>query len=200
MLDDILKGIAGLSPFLAAYPPWVRALFVLWGAATAALLLSLILTQRKETPPPTAVSSPATLAIDTEISESRARLRAARNLRTLRDVENDLPLSKLPAGIYGFTTPWSIRHEDMTLSQRSGGTLTLEVHKLMSGEVHLIGYVSQEGALSLEGTGSSNAINLYTRAWEEASTLASVPISRIASADDRGFRDGYVIDIRLLSR
>ncbi len=144
--------------------------------------------------------TPAEVVAPQEVAEPRTKLRKERSLRNLLDTEDDRPVSQLPNGIYGFVTPWSDPHGDPSLSVRPGGTVTLEVHKLAGGEVHIVGYVNKEAAQQVASDASSGVIELYTRAWEEAPILVSLPVPRIASVQNRRFRNDYVLDIRLLPR
>jgi hypothetical protein len=137
--------------------------------------------------------------IGAESAMTRDKLRNERHLRPLPDVDNDRPLSELPAGVYGFIPPWTADDQDVTVSKDSKGTATLEIHKLGDGAVHLVGFVSEAGAGTLKSD-KSGTIMLFPLPWEEATTLAAVPMSRVESLKDRSFREAHVIDIKLLPR
>jgi hypothetical protein len=122
-------------------------------------------------------------------------LRNEQGLRELRPLEEGLPISALPPGVYGFTTPWSVsRLPSADLCAHAGGTAVLEVHKAQSGDVELVGYVSQETAARIADEG---AILLFPEPWEEAKTLVTIPLARIISADSGHFGLGYKIEAQL---
>lgn len=50
-MEKVTRAIEALSPFLASYPTWVRAVFAAWVAATAILMLSLLLARRTNVAP-----------------------------------------------------------------------------------------------------------------------------------------------------
>ena len=55
-MENLIKGLLAIAPFLAPYPPWVKFVFVGWVGLTAVLLVALILA-RPVTVPSTAPSS-----------------------------------------------------------------------------------------------------------------------------------------------
>lgn len=202
MIEKLLRAIGALSPFLAAYPTWVRVVFALWVLLSAVLLLSFLLA--RSSPPAFKGDTGAEvtpLAVAPPTIESRQALRSERNVRRLRDLENDLRLEQLPEGVYGFVVPWSIAPDmNPSVSQNAGGTAVVELHKLTGGEVHVLGFVSQKDALKIETGAGAESVLLFPKPWEEAGVLASVAASRIGSANNRSFRDSDLIDIRLLPR
>ena len=139
--------------------------------------------------PPEPIPQPSSDATASSI------LRKERGLRELRPLEEGMPISELPVGVYGFMTPWSVEHlASAHLGAQAGGTAVLELHKTQSGDVELVGYVSQETATRIENEGP---ILFFPEPWEEAKTLVTIPVPRIASAVEGHFGRGYKIEALL---
>ena len=130
-----------------------------------------------------------------ESQKALQSLRKKNNVRPLHDLENGLDLSKLPNGIFGFYIPWADFNSDITLDQHSGGTAVVEFHKLLNGQLVIVGFVSQENILRLQATTTNVSIKFFPEPWEEAHTIIAIPVDRVLSKDDRTFQSGYVLDL-----
>jgi hypothetical protein len=122
-------------------------------------------------------------------------LREQRGLRSLLPLENEMPLARLPSGIYGFSTPWSLTSLSH-LSRTSGGTGVLEIHKLESG-LHFVGFVSSEDLIGLRDPSRDYELELIMAMSPilMKTHLISLPVTAVREADDRHVENTYVIDL-----
>jgi hypothetical protein len=122
--------------------------------------------------------------------------------------ENELPLSQLPDGIYGFATPWSIEprlrrtdgsyYDDLTLSSNAGGTVVAELHKRADGELALVGYMTPDELVALRNPARRERLDVVLRLTPDATrTAVSVPLGLLANVRDRHLADSYVLDLGL---
>ena len=198
MIDKILKAIATLAPFLEPYPPWVKVLFSSWAILSSILLVALVLAKPTKTD---------TKPINDEAKDDALEgndlpsVRARHQVRALGDLENQIALSKLPNGVYGYVPPSAIgREKDPAIYQRKSPEAFLEIHKLSSTEILLVGFVSQESALRLETIEGTMPLLLFPDPWEEARTVAAIPMAQIDSSSSRPFKNSHVLDLIVRGR
>lgn len=139
---------------------------------------------------------------------SRDALRDRSGVRPMLGEEDELPLSELPDGIYGFATPWSIEpwlsgasgayYCDLTLSADAGGTAAAELHKRADGELALVGYMTPDELVALRNPSRQERLDVVLRLAPDATrTAVSIPLGLLASARDRHPGGSYVLDLGL---
>lgn len=105
----------------------------------------------------------------TSISETaHEQLRTERKLRLIASSEEGFPIDRVPNGTYGFS--YSPNTEGLPLYALRGFQ-SFEIHKLASGELHILGYVAKDDP-SL----------LYPEPYEKATEFVSLPIQRLVPA------------------
>lgn len=143
-------------------------------------------------------------------AETMERLRELTGARPLGERDSGRPLSRLPNGVYGYTTPWMINTdaagvvggtgvERITLEPRSGGTLVMEIHKARSGGVYVVGYTDQQhvAQMATPGEATKIEIELFFAPNEEFDTPLAIPVERIMSSDQRSMGGRYVNDMEI---
>jgi hypothetical protein len=136
-----------------------------------------------------------------ETDKAIEHLRTEHGVRPLTDLEEDLPVSKLPDGVYGFCWPDYLPEADQSrLTNQPTTNFDFEVHKLRNGSAFVVGFVGQQTALQLETGTISGKIVLFRAPWDEASSLVSIPLDRITSSECRKFRDGEMLEIEIMPR
>jgi hypothetical protein len=131
-------------------------------------------------------------------AESLDALRRLQGVRALRDLENDLNLRRLPAGVYGFTVPWIINTDPtavvggtgvdrISLEQSSMGTLVMEIHKTANGEIYVVGYLSEADLVRLQDPSRREdaEVTFFFMPYQEFNQLVAIPISRIVNSLNR---------------
>lgn len=135
-------------------------------------------------------------------------LREQSRVRAMLSEEDDLPLSELPDGIYGFATPWSLEppvnlaadtyDRDIRLSTDTGGTAVAELHKRADGELALVGYMTSDELVALRNPSRHERLHVVLRLAPDATrTAVSIPLGLLASARDRHVGGFYVLDVGL---
>ena len=141
-------------------------------------------------------------------AKSVEALRKENAVRALQPLEDDEIVSSLPGGVYGFTVPWIINTnasgivggtgvDKLGLRRSSGGTFVMEIHKLHSGEVYVVGYLSESDLARLQNPSrtSSAKATLFFSPYLEYSLAVAIPLSRITSSRFRSVEKIYANDI-----
>lgn len=172
---------------------------VLLGAFGGLVLAASAVTARKRTPA-------GSQEHEEEDVEREAERRRA-GVRAVRGLEVDAPLAELPSGVFGFTVPWGVERlrepeGPLGLQPSARGTARLEVHKPGDGDLRIVVYASQETAMAIATTRGAVRVTVFPQRWAEATSLVSIPISRIVSAEHRSFQpapgdDAYVLRLQL---
>lgn len=110
------------------------------------------------------------------LTVERMKLRESLGLRVIRDEEEGRHIDSQLAGVYGFTGAPAT--EELPLFVKPIYRCT-EVHKLASGEIHLLGYVTGKEAGAFDAGSEPIVINLYPDPFGESTKLISIPLSRI---------------------
>ncbi|MBK5290830.1 MAG: hypothetical protein JJE04_03925 [Acidobacteriia bacterium] len=121
-------------------------------------------------------------------------LRASKQLRPLLVEDEGVPLSLLPDNVFGFT--FSTLNESTPLFIRRAFQ-SFEVHKLMDGEIHLLGYLTAEQAGTVQSGGEAVECNLYPEPREKSDQLVEIPVHRISKARQLSRTDGNYMPIRV---
>jgi len=141
-----------------------------------------------------------------ETAKSIEDLRRKNDVRSLTPLENDLLLTILPNGVYGYTVPWLINTnrigivggtgvDKISLKQRAGGTAVMEVHKSSKGDIYILGFVSQDLIIYLQNpTRKTNlVITLFFAPYKNYNMAVAIPTNRIVQSDNRSIDDeGYM--------
>ena len=116
-------------------------------------------------------------------------LRLANGVRALQPLEDSKRFDSLPGGVYGFTVPWVLnteasgsRLERAGLRRVAGGTAVMEIEKRASGEIYVVGYVSENSGL--EST-------MFFGPYREFTRVVAIPLSRIKAWNFRSVEGHY---------
>jgi len=216
-MKEFIEKLVNLGHILEPYPFWTKILVCAWILLGAAIVISLVFAKQQgnkgqsQTTLDSSTQGSASLRREPATivtAESLQALRTLNGVRTLRPLENDLNLSELPPGVYGFTVPWIVNSDSIgvvggtgasriTLQESSFGTLVMEVHKRGDGEVYLVGYVSETDLVRLQDPSrTANAeVALFFRPFREFSITVAIPISRIQKSRNRSVANQYVNDL-----
>ncbi len=128
-----------------------------------------------------------------DLSQQEAS-RTRKQLRPLLPEDEGMPLHLLPDNVFGFTysslnesTPLFIRHAFQSF----------EVHKLMDGEVHLLGYLTAEQAKQIQSGSGPLECDLYPEPRDKADQLVEIPVHKITRARQLSRTDGNYMPIRV---
>lgn len=127
-----------------------------------------------------------------------AELRTRHGVKIVPAVFNSRKLSDLAPGCYGFTTPWSVRSDSITLGTR-GGTVELEIHKAMDGVRYLVGYI-ESGTAEVLKKFPRATIMVSTNPWCGFRLAVAIPLVQILPGlDDRSVPDNSttILDLRV---
>ncbi len=116
----------------------------------------------------------------------REALRARHQVRALTDEEEGASVQRLPAGVYGFTSTPGLHDGPLFKLPKYH---TFEVHRLLDGEVVLIGFVSPETIAALESGSDDVPVYLFPDPVEQAPHVVTIPLSRIARIKEHSTRE-----------
>jgi hypothetical protein len=156
-----------------------------------------------------AIAAPAAKGPVTILSaESVEALRRANAVRALQPLEEGNNVSSLAGGVYGFTVPWIINSDSsrimggtgvdkLGLRRSSGGTFVMEIHKRESGEVYVVGYLSEADLARLQNPSrtSDAQSTLFFSPYREFSLAVAIPLSCIKASKNRHVDGRYADDI-----
>ena len=217
-MKKLLENLSALIPFLDPYPLWVKLVISSWVLLTALVLLALVFA-RQQLPPGTAQISPlaesAAASVPPALSSSTRstsqqveriisadsveQIRAITSVRPLRPMENDLGISRLPVGVFGFTVPWTLGRgiDGLSLHQNRGGTVVMEIHKAADGVVYVVCYVAEADLVRMQDPSRLNDSDLpvFFEPYREFAHVVAVPVSRIVKSNERSVDDHYLNDV-----
>lgn len=113
-------------------------------------------------------NTPATIA--------QEALRSTNGVRIVSSAEEGSGVNALPGGVYGFTYSPGIASAPLFAERRYR---SYETHKLTSGEVLVIGFVSSETVRELESAMADLTLQVQPQPDEGCETLIAIPYSRI---------------------
>ena len=126
--------------------------------------------------------------------EKRERLRSEHKLRALENHEEGTGITKLPAGVYGFT--YAPATETPLFARKSYHSF--EVHKIANGEAHIIAFVIATDAERISAHGDDIDVTVYPDPYEEATTMVTIPFERVLSSLYKPIRyDGNAVPMKL---
>ncbi len=143
-------------------------------------------------------------------AETLERLRERTGVHPMSARDNDRHLSRLPNGVFGYAVPWIINSdstgvvggtgvERLSLGDKPGGTLVMEVHKAASGVIYIVGYTDRRHATLLEQPQGAMKleIELFFSPYEEFDAPVAIPVERIMLSQNRSVDRAYVNDMEV---
>lgn len=113
---------------------------------------------------------------DTKATADQETLRSVHQVRLVSDNEEGTGVNALPAGVYGFTYSPGLPNAPLFAMRRYR---TFETHKLPSGEVFIIGFVTRDTHRLMTATVGDATIQVQPEPEDTADTLVAIPYSRI---------------------
>ena len=113
---------------------------------------------------------------DNRATSDQETLRAVHQVRLVTDAEEGTGVNALPAGVYGFTYSPGLKNAPLFAVRRYR---SFEIHKLASGEVFIIGFVTRDASGQMTASGSDVVVQIQAEPEGDAGTLVAVPYSRI---------------------
>ena len=113
---------------------------------------------------------------DTPATADQQTLRTVHQVRLVASEEEGVGVNALPRGVYGFTYSPGLPNAPLFAARRYR---SYEIHKLASGEVFVIGFVTREASGQMISTTGDVTIQVQPEPEAEAATLVAVPYSRI---------------------
>jgi hypothetical protein len=156
----------------------------------------------------TPAAQPPKSPTDIVSGESVEALRIADAVRALQPLEDSKNINSLPGGVYGFTVPWLLNTKSsgvvggtgvdrISLSRSSFGTFVTEIHKRETGQVLVVGYVTESDLAELQDPSRTSdvEITLFFRPYLEYSLAVAIPVSRIRASSSRSVERHYASDL-----
>ena len=134
---------------------------------------------------------------ETALGGEIEKLRAERKLKLISLEESGSAAEFAPAGVYGFT--YSPANEGVPLFNKQSFQI-FEVHKLADESVHLIGFMTEEDATTLQSAKGPMELRLYPQPYEKAQRLVSVARDRIVRAKPPSRENGNWIGLIVSAR
>lgn len=144
---------------------------------------------------------------DIATAESVEALRNLDGVRALQPLEDSQNIARLPNGVYGFADPSVINTnpsgvvggtgpDKISLARSPSGTQVMEIHKLASGEICVVGYVSKSDLARLEAIlVNSTEVTIFFTPNGEGSPPVAIPLSAIRVAKESSMQSHYARDL-----
>jgi hypothetical protein len=113
---------------------------------------------------------------DTKSTADQETLRTVHEVRLVTDAEEGTGVNALPGGTYGFTYSPGLPNAPLFAVRRYR---SFETHKLASGDVFIIGFVTREAAAQMMSSTADVLVQIQPEPEGGADTLVAVPYSRI---------------------
>ena len=113
---------------------------------------------------------------DTKATVDQETLRTVHRVRLVTDAEEGTGVNALPVGVYGFTYSPGLPNAPLFAVRRYR---SFETHKLASGEVFIIGFVTREASGQMTASNADVPVQIQPEPEGRADTLVAVPYSRI---------------------
>ena len=121
-------------------------------------------------------------------------IRARKQLTLVSPAQEGEPIGMLPDNVYGFTysplsqsTPLFAKHTKQSF----------EVHKMLQGDVHLIGYVTTAEAEKFLIGREAMEIHLYPEPHAESTAMIELPLDRLVKAKPLSRADGNYMPVSI---
>ena len=113
---------------------------------------------------------------DTKATADQETLRTVHRVRLVSDAEEGTGVNALPGGVYGFTYSPGLPNAPLFAVRRYR---SFETHKLASGDVFIIGFVTREASGQMTASNVDVLVQIQPEPEGGANTLVAVPYSRI---------------------
>ena len=113
---------------------------------------------------------------DNRATADQETLRTVHQVRLVTDPEEGTGVNALPSGVYGFTYSPGLPNAPLFAVRRYR---SFEIHKLSSGDVFIIGFVTREASDQMTSSTSDVVVQIQAEPEGAADTLVAVPYSRI---------------------
>lgn len=113
---------------------------------------------------------------DTRATPDQEALRTVHQVRLVEGAEEGTGVNALPAAVYGFTYSPGLSNAPLFTVRRYR---CFETHKLASGEVFVVGFVTREAYGQMTSSTGEVTIQLQPEPEGDATTLVTIPYSRI---------------------
>jgi hypothetical protein len=113
---------------------------------------------------------------DTNITADQEALRTVHHVRLVDDAEEGTGVNALPDGVYGFTYSPGLSNAPLFAVKRYRA---FETHKLASGEVFIIGFITRDTHRLMTDSISDVTVQIQPEPDASADTLVAIPYSRI---------------------
>lgn len=113
---------------------------------------------------------------DTKATSDQETLRTVHRVRLVTSEEEGTGVNALPGGTYGFTYSPGLPNAPLFAVRRYR---SFETHRLPSGDVFIIGFVTREAYGRMASSAGDVTIHLQPEPEAGADTLVAVPYSRI---------------------
>lgn len=113
---------------------------------------------------------------NTQATAAQEALRGEHQVRIVESPEEGMGVNALPAGTYGFTYSPGLPNAPLFAARRYR---SYETHKLASGEVFVVGFVTVDTARQIDAALTDLTIQLQPEPDPDASVLVKVPYTRI---------------------
>jgi hypothetical protein len=133
-------------------------------------------------------------ATTTSTEQARETLRKEHGVRLVTPAEEGFAVEHLPGGVYGFTSSpalasplFGVRH-----------SRNFEIHRLPSGLVALVGFVTVSEAALLTRSGPETVtVTVHPDAEEEAMAIVSLPYDRVVQHRQYAVRNTAAIALQV---
>jgi hypothetical protein len=126
-------------------------------------------------------------------ADDREALRAIHQVELVSEADEGSGVAHLPNGVYGYSCAPQLESPLF----RKKIFLSFEVHKLLDGQVHIIGFVTEAEAAQLSNAYGQLDVNLYPEPWEESVKLVSIPLSRVLRHKGPSRQQGNALSLHL---
>jgi hypothetical protein len=113
---------------------------------------------------------------DTPTTADQEALRTAHQVRIVNDPEEGTGVNALPNGVFGFTYSPGLANAPLFAVRRYRA---FEIHRLPSGEVFIVGFVTRESAAQMTSSNGDVLIRVQPEPEADAAVLVTIPYSRI---------------------
>jgi hypothetical protein len=124
------------------------------------------------------------------VTDDQQALRGQHQVRLVTSAEEGSGVNSLPGGVFGYTYSPALPNAPLFAARRYR---SYETHKLISGEVYVIGFATLEDAARLSSASGEATIRIQPQPEEGSATLVKIPCSRIrhnrqyAAPNEHGF-------------
>jgi hypothetical protein len=113
---------------------------------------------------------------NTPATAAQESLRQEHDVRLVTVAEEGEGVNRLPGGVYGFTYSPALENAPLFATRRYR---SYETHKLASGDVFVVGFVTEDVARQLTSAAAETTVLVQPEPDDRAATLVKIPYSRI---------------------